>query len=171
MFTNLSDEFYYAGYGAQDYGSSTIVRNRGSIIVGTRNYGGGFYSGGNYYRGDRGSRPSGRVVPHRERESPPVFRGNNGRVTPNRDDNRGQVGRGRIESGSRSIQGALNYDHRSPVLDRQGRQETQRRELQNQARPNRSPAANRQSATGNREQPSRRSRGVVSETDRLNHYE
>lgn len=157
MFTSLSDEFYYAGFAAQDYGSSAFVRNRGSVIVTTRNFGGrnyyrgsNLYSGGNYYRGNRDPRPSGRIVPHREREIPPVFRGNSGRVTPSRENNRGDVGRGRIESGSRHIQSAPNYDHSSPVLERQGRLENNRRELESQARPNRSPAAGRQSAAGDR---------------------
>ncbi len=176
MFTNLSDEFYYAGLGAQDYGSSYIGGRSGAVIVSTRNYGGSNYSrGGNYYRGNRNPRQSGRIVPHREREIPPVFRGNNGRVSParendRRENSRGQAGRGRIESGSRSIQSAPNYDHRSPVLDRQARQETQRRELESQARPNRSAPAGRQPAQGNRGQRSR-GRGVVSETDSRNHYE
>ncbi len=168
VFTNLREEFYYAGFGEQTYGSPYIARNRnrGSIILGTRNFG-----GSNYYRGGRGLRPSGRIVPHREREIPPVFRGNSGRVTPNRENNRGQGGRGRIESGSRNIQSAPTFDHRSPVLERQGLREVERRELEHQAHPSRNPAAGRQSSGSNRGQRSRGSRGVVSETDGSNHYE
>lgn len=168
VFTNLSDEFYYAGFGEQTYGSPYIARNRnrGSIIVGTR-----YFGGSNYYRGNRGTHPSGHIVPHREREIPPVFRGNSGRVTPDREHNRGQDGRGRIERGSRNTQSAPTFDHRSPVLERQGRREVERRELERQARPNRHPAAGRQSSRGNRGEQNRGGRGVVSETDSLNHYE
>ena len=169
MFTNLSDEFYYAGFGARGYGRSTVIVNRGSIIVGSRNFGGRY--GGNYNgnydekynrgvhhsRGDRAPRPSGRIVPSRERDIPPVFRGNSGRIAPDRGNNSGQGGRGRIESGSRIIQSAPNYDHSSPVLDRQSRQETERRELENRARPNRSSAGRSSSAVKSR-QLDRRSR-------------
>lgn len=165
LFTNLSDEYYYAGYGAQNYGVPTVVR-RGSIIVGTR-----YYGDRNYYGNNRGPRPSGRIVPHRERDIPDVFRGNNGRVTPERQNPRGDSARGRIESGSRSIQSAPRYDHRSAVLDRQRRQETQRREIANQARHRGVTAAGRQSQQGSRGHSVRAGRGVVSETDSRNHYE
>ena len=102
VFTNLRDEYYYAGYDAQNYfRSPVIVQNRGGLIVGSR-----YYGDRQYYGNNRGSRPSGRIVPHREREIPQVFRGNNGRVTPEDRGQRGQSGRGRIESGSRSIQSA-----------------------------------------------------------------
>lgn len=158
MFTNLSDEFYYAGFGARDYGSSVVVRNRGTVIVGSR-YNNGYYRGRNTYRGDTGPRPSGRIVPSREREIPPVFRGNSGNVTPNRENGRGQAGRGRIESGSRIIQSAPRYDHRSAVLDRQNRLETERRELESRTRPNRSSATGRRPSgisQGQRNRGSRR---------------
>lgn len=165
LFTNLSDEYYYAGYGAQNYGAPTVVR-RGSIIVGTRSYG-----DRSYYGNSRGPRQSGRIVPHREREIPEVFRGNSGRITPDRQNPRDQSARGRIESGSRSIQSAPRYDHRSAVLDRQRRQEAQRREIANQARHSGATAVGRQSQQGSRGHSGRVGRGVVSETDSRNHYE
>lgn len=167
VFTNLSDEFYYAGLGGQNYGPVYNSLYIGIPILSSRNSGlrysrsphsGSRHSGSrhsdsrqdssrDYNSGDYGSRSSGRIAPNRERAVPPVFRGNNGSAVPSRQGGRvGQGERGvrdrpgRVEfsRGSRSVQSAPSSDHKSNVLERQGRQNAQRRELENQARHNRS---------------------------------
>ncbi len=172
LFGNLSDEFYYAGLGPRgngfDYGN---VRS-GRVIICSRNY--------SYGRND--SRARGLIVPRRERAVPPVFRGNSA-LEPNRQGGRGgRQDRGvdepsRLNQGSR---GAPKFDHSSPVLERQGRQNRERRDLEGQARQNRSPVTARQSARGdrgerdnkgNRGQRIRSGRVTQSETARRNHYE
>lgn len=222
MFTDLSDEFYYAGIGGQSYGpvytsifsGIAIIgsgnsglgysgsRNYGSRNYGSRDYGsrnsGSRYSGSRhsgsrdgdsgrgrasgYDRRDQGARSGSRIVPNRERAIPPVFRGNNGRVVPKnqggrvgqgtREGERGargerdKPGRAGLDRGSRSVQSAPSAGHRSNVLERQSRQNTQRRELENQARPNRSTASPRQSSRGTNVERGRGGRGGVSENRR-----
>ena len=52
--------------------------------------------------------------------------------------------------------GAPKFDHSSPVLERQGRQSRDRRDLESQARQNRSPVTARQSARGDRRESGER---------------
>lgn len=171
LFGNLSDEFYCAGLGPRGKGSDYGSVRSGRVIIGLRNYG--------YGRNDsRAKRP----IAHRERAVPPVFRGNSS-LAPNRQG--GRVGRqdrsaderSRLNQGSR---GAPKFDHSSPVLERQGRQNRDRRDLERQSRQNRSPVTARQSARGdrrdrgerdNREQRIRSGRVIRSETGRRNHCE
>jgi len=196
VFTSLSDEFYYAGIGGQNYGpvynspysGIAIIdsRNYGSRNYGLRNYGSRNYGSRNigsrrgnssgYDRHDNGSRSNGRIVPNRERAVPPVFRGNNGGIVSSRQGGRGETttrvdrerpGRAGLDRGSRSGQIAPPAGHSSRVLERQGRQNTARRELENQARHNRS-VLPRQSSRGTNVQRGRGDRGGVSENRRRN---
>ncbi|MEX0962790.1 MAG: hypothetical protein WDZ52_01935 [Pseudohongiellaceae bacterium] len=169
VFTNLSDEFYYAGIGGRNYNSPYvspyIPARRGSIIVGSRNYGG--------IRHD--SRQNGYIAPHRERAVPPVWRGNSGRAIPRGEGgstNRGQSDAGPSHVGIRVQQRAPRYDHRSNVLERQRRLDQERGQIEHQSRSARG-AANVRQSPARRDSPQgiRRGRGVVSETDSRNHYE
>ncbi len=142
LFGNLSDEFYYAGLGPRGNGSEYGSVRSGRVIIGSRNYG----------YGRNASRARGPIVPRRERAVPPVFRGHSA-LAPGwqggrggRQD-RGTDDRSRLNHGSR---GAPKFDHSSPVLERQGRQNRERRDLESQARQNRSPVTARQSARGDR---------------------
>ncbi|MFT7472386.1 MAG: hypothetical protein ACI8XU_002284 [Kiritimatiellia bacterium] len=206
MFTNLSDEFYYAGLGGQSYGPAynspysgvSIIssRNYGSRNYGSRNYGssnssrnyGSRHSGsrelnprrGNssdYDRRDQEPRSNGRLVPNRQNAIPPVFRGNSGGVVSGRQNGRGDQGQradrdrsaGAVPNrGSRSVQSAPSVDHRSNVLERQGRQNDQRREVENRGRNNRSAVSPRQSPRGTNVQRGRGGRNGVSENRRRN---
>ncbi|MBL4572728.1 MAG: hypothetical protein JKY86_06610 [Gammaproteobacteria bacterium] len=190
VFASLSNEFYYAGVGGQSYGPVYNSPYSGNSFIGSR-YSGSRYSGsrysGSYYLGsrysgsrhsgsrdmdsrpgrsrdydrhDQGSRSNGHIVPSRERAIPPVFRGNSGRIVSSR-----QGGREGLSRGSHSVQSAPSFDHTSNVLERQGRQNTQRRELGNQARSSRSSVSPRQSSRGTNVQ---RGRGGVSENRRRN---
>lgn len=166
VFTNLSDEFYYAGFDRQSvvpiyavpYGGVQIIGSRNSRFRdgGSRHYGLPNFGARNPVFRNPGSRQynnrgrdydSGsidRIVPNRERAVPPVFRGNTGQAKPN-----WQGGRvGRVDRGSRSIQSVAPSGHRSNVLERQGRQNSARRELEGQARRNRTTESTGRSSRG-----------------------
>ena len=197
VFTNLSDEFYYAGLRKQSYDPAYNSLYSAISIISLRNYGfrnyGSLNSGsrdidprrGNsayYDRRDHESRSNGRIKPNRQRAVPPVFRGNNGGAAPSRqegggDQSRGQGqrtergGRDRFaeaipDRGSRSVQSAPSFDHRSNVLERQGRQNAERRELENQGRKNRSAVSPRQSPRGTNVQRRRGGRNGMPESRR-----
>ena len=199
VFTNLSDEFYYAGLGGQSYDSVYNSPYSGIAIIGPRNVGLGFlgsrylglwrsgsrHSGSRHIdsRGDNsrdynsgayGSRSDGRIVPNRERAVPSLFRGNSGGVVPKHQGGRvGQAerqgrdrpGRLGLDRGTLSVQSAPSSAHSSRVLERQDRQNTQRRVLERQARHNRSSVSDRQSSRGTNVQ---RGRGIVSDNRRRN---
>jgi hypothetical protein len=229
VFTNLSDEFYYAGLGGQSYGPAydssysgiSIISSRsygssnygsrndsrnGSRNYGSRNY--GSHNGSNSYgsrntgsrhpgsreldprrdnnsdydRRDQEPRSNGRIVPSRQNAIPPIFKGNNGGVMSVRQNGRDDQGRGQGQRtepggryqpagalphrGSRSVQSAPSFDHRSNVLERQSRQNTNRREVENQGRSNHSAVSPRQSPRGTSVQRGRGGRSGVSENRR-----
>jgi len=207
IFTNLSEEFYYAGLGEQNYGPAYNSPHSGLSIIGSRystsRYSGSRYSSSPYssspyssssYSGSRdigsrrgslpdygrreeGSRSNGRIEPHPERAVPPVFRGNNSGVVSSRQKagegrgksglsgNNDRAGRENSERGSRGVHSTAPFEHSSRVLERQARQNTARRELENQARPNRSSLVPRQSSRGTNELCGR---GALSESRRRN---
>jgi hypothetical protein len=202
IFTNLSEEFYYAGLGEQNYGPAYNFPHSGISIIGSRystsRYSGSRYSSSPYssssYSGSRdigsrrgslpdygrreeGSRSNGRIEPHPERAVPPVFRGNNSGVVSSRQKagegrgksglsgNNDRAGRENSERGSRGVHSTASFEHSSRVLERQARQNTARRELENQARPNRSSLVPRQSSRGTNELCGR---GALSESRRRN---
>ena len=124
VFTNLSDEFYYAGLRKQSYDPAYNSLYSAISIISLRNYGfrnygslnsGSPHSGsrdidprrGNsayYDRRDHESRSNGRIKPNRQRAVPPVFRGNNGGAAPSRQEGGGDQSRGqgqRTERGER----------------------------------------------------------------------
>jgi len=213
IFTNLSEEFYYAGLGEQNYGPAYNSPHSGLSIIGSRystsrysgsRYSDSRYSGSRYssslyssssYSGSRdigsrrgslpdygrreeGSRSNGRIEPHPERAVPPVFRGNNSGVVSSRQKagegrgksglsgNNDRAGRENSERGSRGVHSTAPFEHSSRVLERQARQNTARRELENQARPNRSSLVPRQSSRGTNELRCRGGRGALSESRR-----
>ena len=240
IFTYLSEEFYYAGLGEQNYGPAYNSPHSGLSIIGSRystsrysdsrystsrysgsRYSGSRYSGSRYssslysdsrysgsryssspyssssYSGSRdtgshrgslpdygrreeGSRSNGRIAPHPERAVPPVFRGNNSGVVSSRQKagegrgksglsgNNDRAGRENSERGSRGVHSTAPFEHSSRVLERQARQNTARRELENQARPNRSSLVPRQSSRGTNELRGRGGRGALSESRRRN---
>ena len=199
VFTNLSDEFYYAGLRKQSYGPAYNSLYSAISIISLRNYGsrnsGSRHSGsrdidprrGNsayYDRRDHESRSNGRIKPNRQRAVPPVFRGNNGGASPSLQEGRSDQGRGQgqrterggrdrfaeavPDRGSRSVQSAPSFDHRSNVLERQGRQNAERRELENQGRKNRSAVSPRQSPRGANVQRRRGGRNGMPESRRRN---
>ena len=205
IFTNLSEEFYYAGLGEQNYGPAYNSPHSGLSIIGSRystsRYSDSRYSGSRYssssYSGSRdigsrrgslpdygrreeGSRSNGRIEPHPERAVPPVFRGNNSGVVSSRQKagegrgksglsgNNDRAGRENSERGSRGVHSTAPFEHSSRVLERQARQNTARRELENQARPNRSSLVPRQSSRGTNELRGRGGRGALSESRRRN---
>ena len=205
IFTNLSEEFYYAGLGEQNYGPAYNFPHSGISIIGSRystsRYSGSRYSSSPYssssYSGSRdigsrrgslpdygrreeGSRSNGRIEPHPERAVPPVFRGNNSGVVSSRQKagegrgksglsgNNDRAGRENSERGSRGVHSTASFEHSSRVLERQARQNTARRELENQARPNRSSLVPRQSSRGTNELCGRGGRGALSESRRRN---
>ena len=210
IFTNLSEEFYYAGLGEQNYGPAYNSPHSGLSIIGSRystsRYSGSRYSSSPYssspyssssYSGSRdigsrrgslpdygrreeGSRSNGRIAPHPERAVPPVFRGNNSGVVSSRQKagegrgksglsgNNDRAGRENSERGSRGVHSTAPFEHSSRVLERQARQNTARRELENQARPNRSSLVPRQSSRGTNELRGRGGRGALSESRRRN---
>ena len=215
IFTNLSEEFYYAGLGEQNYGPAYISPHSGLSIIGSRystsrysdsrystsRYSGSRYSSSPYssssYSGSRdtgshrgslpdygrreeGSRSNGRIAPHRERAVPPVFRGNNSDVVSSRQkagegrgksglsENNDRAGRENSDKGARGVHSTAPFEHSSRVLERQARQNTARRELENQARPNRSSLVPRQSSRGTDEVRGRGGRGALSENRRRN---
>ena len=210
IFTNLSEEFYYAGLGEQNYGPAYNSPHSGLSIIGSRystsRYSGSRYSSSPYssspyssssYSGSRdigsrrgslpdygrreeGSRSNGRIEPHPERAVPPVFRGNNSGVVSSRQKagegrgksglsgNNDRAGRENSERGSRGVHSTAPFEHSSRVLERQARQNTARRELENQARPNRSSLVPRQSSRGTNELRGRGGRGALSESRRRN---
>ncbi len=222
IFTNLSEEFYYAGLGEQNYGPAYNSPHSGLSIIGSRystsrysgsrystsRYSGSRYSSSPYsssgysssgyssssYSGSRdtgshrgslpdydrreeGSRSNGRIAPHPERAVPPVFRGNNSGVVSSRQkagegrgksglsENNDWAGRENSDRGARGVHGTAPFEHSSRVLERQARQNTARRELENQARPNRSSLVPGQSSRGT-DQVS--GRGALSEKRRRN---
>lgn len=210
IFTYLSEEFYYAGLGEQNYGPAYNSPHSGLSIIGSRystsRYSGSRYSSSPYssspyssssYSGSRdigsrrgslpdygrreeGSRSNGRIEPHPERAVPPVFRGNNSGVVSSRQKagegrgksglsgNNDRAGRENSERGSRGVHSTAPFEHSSRVLERQARQNTARRELENQARPNRSSLVPRQSSRGTNELRGRGGRGALSESRRRN---
>ena len=205
IFTYLSEEFYYAGLGEQNYGPAYNSPHSGLSIIGSRystsRYSDSRYSGSRYssssYSGSRdigsrrgslpdygrreeGSRSNGRIEPHPERAVPPVFRGNNSGVVSSRQKagegrgksglsgNNDRAGRENSERGSRGVHSTASFEHSSRVLERQARQNTARRELENQARPNRSSLVPRQSSRGTNELRGRGGRGALSESRRRN---
>lgn len=124
VFTNLSDEFYYACLRKQSYDPAYNSLYSAISIISLRNYGfrnygslnsGSPHSGsrdidprrGNsayYDRRDHESRSNGRIKPNRQRAVPPVFRGNNGGAAPSRQEGGGDQSRGqgqRTERGGR----------------------------------------------------------------------
>ena len=181
VFTNLSDEFYYAGLGGQrnapfydvPYGGLTII---GSSRLGSSRAGLGrdrsrHVTPRQYNNRNRGRESSGRIVPNRERAIPPVFRGNNSQARPNRQGGRvGGGGTAAPNRGTRGLQRAPVVEHRSNVLERQGRQNRERRELESRARGNRSSSVRQPSGRANVQRP-RGSRGSAVESRRRNHYE
>ena len=225
VFTNLNDEFYYAGLGGQSYGPAYDSSYSGISIISSRSYGSsnygsrngsrnyrshnyGSHNGSNSYgsrntgsrhsgsrelnprrgndsdydRRDQEPRSNGRIVPSRQNAIPPVFKGNNDGVVSGGQNGRDDQGRGqgqRIEPGgryqpagalpnrgSRSVQSAPSFDHRSNVLERQSRQNTNTRELENQGRSNHSAVSPRQSPRGTNVQRGRGGRSGVSENRR-----
>ena len=205
IFTNLSEEFYYAGLGEQNYGPAYNSPHSGLSIIGSRystsRYSGSRYSSSPYssssYSGSRdtgshrgslpdygrreeGSRSNGRIAPHRERAVPPVFRGNNSGVVSSRQkagegrgksglsENNDRAGRENSDRGARGVHSTAPFEHSSRVLERQARQNAARRELENQARPNRSSLVPRQSSRGTDEVRGRGGRGALSENRRRN---
>ena len=210
IFTYLSEEFYYAGLGEQNYGPAYNSPHSGLSIIGSRystsRYSGSRYSSSPYssspyssssYSGSRdigsrrgslpdygrreeGSRSNGRIEPHPERAVPPVFRGNNSGVVSSRQKagegrgksglsgNNDRAGRENSERGSRGVHSTAPFEHSSRVLERRARQNTARRELENQARPNRSSLVPRQSSRGTNELRGRGGRGALSESRRRN---
>ncbi|MFB0987692.1 MAG: hypothetical protein QMC69_00325 [Gammaproteobacteria bacterium] len=199
VFTNLSDEFYYAGLVKQSYGPAYNSLYSAISIISSLNYGsrnlGSRHPGsrdidprrGNsayYDRRDHEPRSNGRIVPNRQRAVPPVFRGNNGGAAPSRQEGRGDQSRGQgqrterggrdrfaeaiPDRGSRSVQSVPSFDHRSNVLERQGRQNAERRELENQGRKNRSAVSPRQSPRGANVQRRRGGRNGIPESRRRN---
>ena len=215
IFTHLSEQFYYAGLGEQDYGPGYNFLHNGISIIGSRystsrysgsrysgsRYSGSRYSGSRYsssrYSGSRdigsrrdslpdygrreeGSRSNGRIAPHRERAVPPVFRGNNSDVVSSRQNagegrgksglsgNNDRAGRENSDTGSRGVHSTTPFEHSSRVLERQARQNTARRELESQARPNRPFLVPRQSSRGTNELRGRGGRGAPSESQRRN---
>ena len=192
IFTNLSEEFYYAGLGDSRYSTS---RYSGSRYSGSRysssRYSSSSYSGSrdtgshrgslpDYGRREEGSRSNGRIAPHRERAVPPVFRGNNSDVVSSRQkagegrgksglsENNDRAGRENSDRGARGVHSTAPFEHSSRVLERQARQNAARRELENQARPNRSSLVPRQSSRGTDEVRGRGGRGALSENRRRN---
>ena len=222
IFTNLSEEFYYAGLGEQNYGPAYNSPHSGLSIIGSRystsrysgsrysdsrysgsRYSDSRYSGSRYssslyssssYSGSRdtgshrgslpdydrreeGSRSNGRIAPHPERAVPPVFRGNNSGVVSSRQkagqgrgksglsENNDRAGRENSDRGARGVHGTAPFEHSSRVLERQARQNTARRELENQARPNRSSLVPGQSSRGTGQVSGR---GALSEKRRRN---
>ena len=230
IFTNLSEEFYYAGLGEQNYGPAYNSPHSGLSIIGSRystsrysdsrystsrysgsryssslysdsRYSGSRYSSSPYssssYSGSRdtgshrgslpdygrreeGSRSNGRIAPHRERAVPPVFRGNNSDVVSSRQkagegrgksglsENNDRAGRENSDKGARGVHSTAPFEHSSRVLERQARQNTARRELENQARPNRSSHVPGQSSRGTDQVRGRGGRGALSENRRRN---
>lgn len=225
VFTNLNDEFYYAGLGGQSYGPAYDSSYNGISIISSRSYGSsnygsrngsrnyrshnyGSHNGSNSYgsrntgsrhsgsrelnprrgndsdydRRDQEPRSNGRIVPSRQNAIPPVFKGNNDGVVSGGQNGRDDQGRGqgqRIEPGgryqpagalpnrgSRSVQSAPSFDHRSNVLERQSQQNTNTRELENQGRSNHSAVSPRQSLRGTNVQRGRGGRSGVSENRR-----
>lgn len=179
VFTDLSDRFYYAGVGVTNSVRPIVVPRRGTVIVDSRR--GHSFKRDRYERSYVPPRTRSRIVPHRERAVPPVFRGNSGRAIPNREANRDgnrEVNRAERRRAdprqSRNIIRGLQaprYDHRSAVLDRQQRQQAERRQLENLAARNRPAQGRRPSAGRETGQRVQRGRGVVSETDSLNQHE
>lgn len=190
IFTHLSEQFYYAGLGEQDYGPGYNFPHNGISIIGSR-YSTSRYSGSrdigsrrdslpDYGRREEGSRSNGRIAPHRERAVPPVFRGNNSDVVTSRQNagegrgksglsgNNDRAGRENSDTGSRGVHSTTPFEHSSRVLERQARQNTARRELESQARPNRSFLEPRQSSRGTNELRGRGGRGAPSESQRRN---
>jgi len=176
VFTSLSDEFYYVGLGGQGYGPAYNSTYSGNSIISSKSYGSrnsglrhsgsreldprrGKYS--DYDRRDHEPRSNSRIVPNRQNAIPPVFRGNSGGVASGRQNGRDDQGRSQGQRarrdrpsaavpnrGSRSVQSSPSFDHRSNVLERQGRQNAQRREVENHGRSNRSAVSPRQSPRG-----------------------
>lgn len=194
VFISLSDQLYYAGIDGQGYGTVYNAPYSGLTIIGSRNNGfrnNGFRDYGPRNQGSRGagsrhpgsrqtgnrdygSRAGGLITPSRERAIPDVFRGNNNRIDSGRQgreiDRGAQVGRDKpgragLDRGSRTGQSAPPSPHRSNVLERQNRQNTARRELESQARHNRTSASGRSSMRGVNVQ---RGRSGFSETGRRN---
>tara|TARA_B110000858_G_scaffold198442_1_gene265057 strand:+ start:21344 stop:22165 length:822 start_codon:yes stop_codon:yes gene_type:complete len=143
VFTNLSDEFYYAGMGGQSYGPGYNAPYRGIVIQGLGH--------------SRSRHPGLHQNPNRQ----------GGRFGGAERSGRGKPGRAGLDRGSRRVQSAPPSSHRSNVLERQGRQNTARRELERQARHNRSPELARQSSRGVNMQ---RGRSTVVETRRRYQY-
>ena len=165
MFTSLSDEFYYVGLGGQGYGPAYNSTYSGNSIISSKSYGSrnsglrhsgsreldprrGKYS--DYDRRDHEPRSNSRIVPNRQNAIPPVSRGNSGGVASGRQNGRDDQGRSQGQRagsdrpsaavpnrGPRSVQSGPSFDHRSNVLEREGRQNAQRREVENHGRSNR----------------------------------
>ena len=167
-------------YGFRNYGSL----NSGSPHSGSRDIDPRRGNSAYYDRRDHESRSNGRIKPNRQRAVPPVFRGNNVGAAPIRQEGRGDQGRGQgqrterggrdrfaeaiPDRGSRSVQSVPSFDHRSTVLERQGRQNAERRELENQGRKNRSAVSPRQSPRGANVQRRRGGRNGIPESRRRN---
>ena len=165
VFTSLSDEFYYVGLGGQGYGPAYNSTYSGKSIISSKSYGSrnsglrhsgsreldprrGKYS--DYDRRDHEPRSNSRIVPNRQNAIPPVSRGNSGGVASGRQNGRDDQGRSQGQRagsdrpsaavpnrGPRSVQSGPSFDHRSNVLEREGRQNAQRREVENHGRSNR----------------------------------
>ncbi|MDA0279752.1 MAG: hypothetical protein O3C29_04835 [Proteobacteria bacterium] len=188
VFTNLSDEFYYAGLGGQNYGPAYNSPYSGISIISSRN---GLRNSGSrelnprrgnyrdYDRRDHEPRSNGRLVPNRQNAISQVFRGYSGGVASGRQNGTDDQGRGQNQRadrdrpaaavpnrGLRRVQSAPSFDHRSNVLERQGRQNAERREVENQGRNNRSAVSPRQSPRGTNVQRRRGGRSDVSENRR-----
>jgi hypothetical protein len=176
VFTSLSDEFYYVGLGGQGYGPAYNSTYSGNSIISSKSYGsrnsGLRHSGsreldprrGKYSDYDRRyhePRSNSRIVPNRQNAIPPVSRGNSGGVASGRQNGRDDQGRSQGQRagsdrpsaavpnrGPRSVQSGPSFDHRSNVLEREGRQNAQRREVENHGRSNRSAVSPRQSPRG-----------------------
>lgn len=176
VFTSLSDEFYYVGLGGQGYGPAYNSTYSGNSIISSKSYGSrnsglrhsgsreldprrGKYS--DYDRRDHEPRSNSRIVPNRQNAIPPLSRGNSGGVASGRQNGRDDQGRSQGQRagsdrpsaavpnrGPRSVQSGPSFDHRSNVLEREGRQNAQRREVENHGRSNRSAVSPRQSPRG-----------------------
>jgi len=179
LFTNLSDQFYYAGIGITNTVRPYVVPRRGTVIIDSRS--GHRYNRGISKRDYVSPRSRSRIVPQRERAVPPVFRGNSGRALGNREANREGNRKGNRAERRRAdprqspqLNRGLNaprYDHRSAVLERQRAQQAERRRLDNRAARNRPAEGRRNSGARETGQRVQRGRGVVSETDSLNQHE
>ena len=151
LFDGLSTEFYYANYtqprptlpyynSARAYThAQNPSRSYFSDSYSSRSYSSRSYSPPSYSpRAVPRRNPTPPIVSRRQQAIPPVFRGDSkerDRVAndnSNRDRNQANRTDGRQDNGRRTVQPRDNFDQRSPVLDRQQRQNADQRRVENQ---------------------------------------